>query len=141
MPRLSRKIVKDDTQIGSIELIFNDNQIALAKNRALKTTFFTVLLLLLLYTLSLSFILRHILVKPLTGLGERLQALVDGSFSGRLTPLPQKDLNTIVIAANRMFEEISSQTKTLRENERNYREIYNATSDAIFIHNSDGTLL
>ena len=141
LPRLSRKIVKDDTQIGSIELIFNDNQIALAKNRALKTTFFTVLLLLLLYTLSLSFILRHILVKPLAGLGERLQALVDGSFSGRLTPLPQKDLNTIVIAANRMFEEISSQTKTLRENERNYREIYNATSDAIFIHNLDGTLL
>ncbi len=141
LPLFSRKIVKDGAQLGTLELVFNDDLVTEAKNRAIKTTLITVLLLLLFYVLSLSFILRHILITPLTSLGERLQKLADGSFTGRLDPLPQEDLNTIVLSANKMLEEIASQTRILRENEKNYREIYNATSDAIFIHKTDGTLL
>lgn len=141
LPLFSRTILKDGEQLGSLELVFNDAPVAEAKNRAIKTTVITVLVLLLFYVLSLNFILRHILIAPLNGLGERLQKLADGSFTGRLDPLPQEDLNTIVLSANKMLEEIASQTRILRENEKNYREIYNATSDAIFIHKPDGTLL
>lgn len=141
IPVVSRPVVEGEYHLGTVDMLFNDALIVEAKNRAIRTTLISVACILLLYSLSFSLLLRHILVKPLTGLGERLQKLVDGSFSGRLQPLPQQDLNTIVRAANRMFAEIEQQTKTLRESERNYREIYNATSDAIFIHAEDGSIL
>ncbi len=141
LPIISRQIVRDGDTLGNVQLLFNDALIIQAKNRVVKTTVVAVVLILLLYFLSFSLLLRHILVKPLVSLGERLHGLVDDSFDGRLAPLPQEDLNTIVDAANTMVAEIARQTKTLRDNERNYREIYNATSDAIFIHTLDGTLL
>jgi PAS domain S-box-containing protein len=56
--------------------------------------------------------------------------------------VPQRDLNAIVSAANRMSAEIADKTKVLTENERHYREIYNATSDAILIYDiKDGSIV
>ena len=142
LPLIKRVISRQGLQLGSMELIFNDRPVLDAKKRAIWTTLVSITLILLLYLLSLRLILRRILVGPLTGVGDRLQDIADGSFGAHMDPVPQQDLNIIVAAANTLSKEIAERTRTLRENERNYREIYNATSDAIFIHDAaDGSIV
>ncbi len=142
LPLIKRSISRQDLLLGSMELIFNDRPVLDAKKRAVWTMLVSVFLILLLYMLSLRLILRRILVGPLTGVGDRLQNIAAGSSDAYMDPVPQQDLNTIVTAANKLSEEIAERTRTLRENERNYREIYNATSDAIFIHDAaDGSIV
>ena len=142
LPVISKKISKDGLLLGAVELHFNDSSVVETRKRVIWTTLVTVAIILLLYMISLRLILGHILVHPLTGLGGRLKEIADGSFEGRMDPVLQKDLNAIVIAANRMSEEIAVRTRTLIENERNYREVFNATSDAIFIHDAeDGSIV
>ena len=142
LPLVKRNISRKDLLLGSMELAFNDQPVQEAKTRAIRTMLVSIVLILLLYMLSLRCILRRILVNPLTGVGERLQDIAGGFSGGHMDPVPQQDLNIIVTAANKLSGEIAEQTRTLRENERNYREIYNATSDAIFIHDvSDGSII
>ncbi len=136
LPHVIREIVKKGQVLGTMELVFSDKLVQEAQKRAVRTTLISVFLLFLLYSFSLHLILRRILAKPLNGLGSRLQEIADGSFEGRMDPVPQQDLQTIVSVANTMFEEIASHTRTLEEKERNYREIYNSTGDAIFVHDA-----
>ncbi len=142
LPPITKIISKDTFLLGSMELTFSDRPVLQAKKRAIGTTSAAVLIILLIYIVSLRLILRHILVKPLDAVGSRLKEIAAGSFEGTIAPVPQRDLNTIVTAANRMSDEITAQTRTLIENERNYRQIYNATSDAILIYDiEDGTVV
>jgi PAS domain S-box-containing protein len=136
LPVISKNISKDGLLLGSMELAFSDRPVLQARKRAIWTTSATVLIILLIYIVSLRLILRKTLVTPLATVGTRLKEIADGGFEGSIPPVPQKDLNTIVTTANRMSEEITSRTRTLKENERNYRQIYNATSDAIIIYDA-----
>ncbi len=137
LPVLSRKILKDDLLLGSMELIFDDSPVQEAKKRVIWTTLITIVIILVIYIISLRLILGRILVSPLTGVGSRLLEIAEGDFEGRIEQVPQRDLNTIVTAANRMSEELAARTRKIVESERNYREVFNATSDAIFIHDAD----
>jgi PAS domain S-box-containing protein len=142
IPQVSREIRRDDLHLGTLELSFDDQPLHQARKRVVWTILIAVSIVFVIYTLSLHLILRRILVDPLNRLGSRLQEIADGSFDGSLEQVPQQDLNRIIMAANRMSEEIASRTRILQENERNYREVYNATSDAIFLHDpEDGTIL
>ena len=128
--------------MGSIQLGFDDSQIAVAKKRAILTTMITIFTVILIYVLALRIILNRILITPLNDLNSRLKEIAGGAYDRRLEPVPQKDLNNIVSAANLMSDEIASRTQILVENERNYREVYNSTSDAIFIHDAeDGAIV
>ncbi len=137
IPSISREITRDGTHLATLDISFDDHRLHRARNRVVWTVFCAVLVVLCIYIVSLHFILRRILATPLERLGHRLQEIADGTFEGTLEPVPQRELNTIITAANRMAGEIAARTRTLQENERNYREVYNATSDAIFIHDPE----
>jgi PAS domain S-box-containing protein len=142
LPAISKQIYKDDLLLGSMDLSFNDSSVVETRKRVIWTTLVTVIIIFFLHIIVLRLILRRILVNPLSKIGTRLQEIANGDFDGRLDPVLQKDLNSIVVAANIMSEEISHQTRKLIENERNYREVFNSTSDAIFIHDAeDGSIV
>jgi PAS domain S-box-containing protein len=142
LPIISKQIYKDGLLLGFMELSFNDSSVVETRKRVIWTTLVTVIIIFFLHIICLRLILRRILVKPLSKIGSQLLEIADGDFGGRMEPVLQKDLNSIVVAANMMSEEIALQTRKLRENERNYREVFNATSDAIFIHDAaDGSIV
>ncbi|MCF8056531.1 MAG: PAS domain S-box protein [Desulfocapsa sp.] len=142
LPLITKTISKDGLLLGSMELAFSDHPLRQAKRQVIWTTTTAVLIILIIYIIALRLILRRILVTPLNTIGSRLKEIADSGFEGSLPPVLQKDLNTIVNAANRMSAEIADKTKTLIENERHYRQIYNATNDAILIYDTaDGTVV
>ncbi len=142
LPVIAKQIYKGGLLLGSMELSFNDSFLLETRKRVIWTTLVTVVIIFFLHIIALRLILRRILVKPLSRIGSRLLEIADGDFDGKMDPVPQKDLNSIVVAANMMSEEIALQTRKLIENERNYREVFNATSDAIVIHDAaDGSIV
>ncbi|MEN8198506.1 MAG: PAS domain S-box protein [Thermodesulfobacteriota bacterium] len=142
LPQLTRSISRDDLYLGSLELLFSDASIVEVKRQAIWATVFAVILVTLIYLIVLRLTFKRILVHPLARLNARLQEISEGNYEGRMSPVDQEDLNNIVNAANRMSAEIVDRTRSLAESERNYREIYNATSDAIIIHDAeDGSIV
>ncbi len=137
LPVLQKTVARDGLDLGVVELAFDDAPISAARRRAVWTTLVSVVVLLAIYMLALRLILRRILIAPLSRLGSRLAEISGGSYEGRLDPVPQEDLNEIVLAVNRMAAEIDKRTGILQENERNYRTVYDSGNDAIFIHDAD----
>ncbi len=137
LPAISKSITRNGLLLGRVHLTFDDAPVTVVKKQTIKLTLFTVAVILLIYIVCLRFILKRILVTPLTKMSSHLKEIANGKYEDRMVPLPQEDLNTIVVAANKMSDEIESKTRTQIENERNYREIYNATSDAIFVRDAE----
>jgi len=136
LPVLRRRIRREGLELGTVELVYDDAEIQSIRKHVVRTTAVATAVVILILSLVMRFVLRSIVVTPLTGLIRRLDEMAGGDYAGRLPPVPQADLNAIVTAANRMFGEIAERNRRLAESEQTHREIFNSTGDAIFIHDA-----
>jgi PAS domain S-box-containing protein len=135
-------LVKDNHNLGSVELWFSDKEIRAAQQQTVLITIITIVTLLAVNAISIYFILQFLLVKPLSLLKQKIETLATGSFDGSLPSVPQQDLNPIMIAMNNMANELSKKTNLLVEERQKYKQIFNAPSDAIMLHDaSTGRIL
>ena len=137
LPPIDRGITRDGLELGHLTLLFDDAPYLSARKRAVWTTAVVTLAGIVLIGGVLRLVLRPLVTEPLNGIIQRLDEIARGNYEGRLAPVPQEELNAIVTAANRMSDEIADRSRRLAESEQIHREIFNATSDAIFIHDAE----
>ncbi len=138
--------------IGEVQIFldryFQETQLKRILLRHLSKITLTVILLLAI----LSFVINHYLVRPLETFWQNMQATeqaaleyADADYRESFPPL----LATKVISRgfselqymgeifNKMIKAIRYREHARYESERNYREIFNSTGDAIFIHSAN----
>ncbi|MCX6136314.1 MAG: response regulator [Ignavibacteriales bacterium] len=137
IPREQRNVYGGGLYLGKATIAFDDSQYTQAREEVVRTTVIGIFFMLLVDIFCIRWILRSILIPPLQLLGQRLQQIAGGTYDGTLPPVPQEEINVVVEAANRMANEIAERTRRLVESEKNYREVFNSTGDAIIIQDAD----
>lgn len=92
--------------------------------------------------------IRSLIIVPLMSKGKILGTLGVGSNSENRYPSDEVDLLTAIgdqfsmaIENARLYEKAYSTAEALRISERNYRDIFENASDAIWVHDLDGKIL
>ncbi len=87
--------------------------------------------------------LQKVFTSPLYHLSEVAEEVTrTGNFSIRASRQYDDEVGLLADNFNEMMNNVEKKDRALSESERNYREIYNASSDAIFIHDANtGTIL
>jgi PAS domain S-box-containing protein len=137
IPSMERTLVYNDHNLGKIRLWFDDQQIKEVQKQIIITILVILITTFVAIAVAIRFILQSVLVKPLSLLEKRIEELASGAFEGHLPPVPQSDLNSIMVAVNDMATQLSDKTSQLILSEERYREIFNATGEAIFIHDAE----
>ncbi|HEY6009234.1 MAG TPA: cache domain-containing protein, partial [Geobacteraceae bacterium] len=111
----------------------------------LKQTHKTILTNVMLFTsvLAAAFFLawrigKHAIADRVTLLEQASRQLAKGDLDVRVSGrVAGGELGNLGEAFDAMAGELAARTEALRESERNYREIFNATHDAIFVHDAE----
>jgi PAS domain S-box-containing protein len=121
------------------------------------------IVLLLLITLTISLFISHLISKPILQLRDAAFEIGQGKLDVNLRQTSNDEIGELAYAFNDMVAKLSGirkelyqtnqrlkeqiaerslTTQALQESEQNYREIFNATNEAIFLHDSsNGNIL
>ncbi len=142
LPRMEKSITRNGLTLGRVKLAFNDKEIRDMQRGAVWITVMTIIVVVLVNAFVIRRIMHFVLISPLARLTRRIEDIASGTYHGSMAHVPQDDLNKLIISANRMSEQIEIRTRQLTESEMRYREIYNATSEAILLLDAEtGTIL
>jgi PAS domain S-box-containing protein len=86
--------------------------------------------------------LQRALARPVSALAVAVHEITArGDHRMRAPKVSQDEIGVLADDLNRMLEVLERQAEALRVSEENYRQIFNATSDALFIHDATGRLV
>jgi len=120
--------------LGEVYSTIKAKIIVILISQTVKTFFVSFFILFLIYSLitrHLGKISRYVTDININTKSDQLR--IDRNKLGLHLKKPD-ELDLLVTAINKMQTELQNSLKSLKEGERNYREIFNATSDAVFIH-------
>jgi PAS domain S-box-containing protein len=128
-----------------------DKAEAFAPLARMKVQFFVILVTAVCLIIILSFCLAKSLTRPIVRLTGVAHNIAEDNFAERAEESQADEIGMLAVAFNKMTAKLISARKALEINiktlqaanqqllagEERYREIYNAPSDAIFIHDAD----
>jgi len=130
---------------------------AIKRTKNTKKILAVSVVLLLLITFTISLFISHLLSKPILQLRDAALQIGQGKLDIHLRQTSDDEIGELAYAFNTMVANLSETTeelhqtnqnlkeqiaerslteKALKESEQNYREIFNATNEAIFLHDS-----
>jgi diguanylate cyclase (GGDEF)-like protein/PAS domain S-box-containing protein len=114
-----------------------ESALAHANSQLLRNLIFLSGVLVLAYLFA-SFISERSIVSRITLLGKASQSLANGDYQVKVSDLVVGgELGSLGQTFDNMAQQLALREKALRDSERNYREIFNAVKDAIFLHDAE----
>lgn len=132
--------------IGSVMPISTSGWMALVAERRARinawvtsasSVFAGVALFGLLLSIGLSTWIARRLARPVEQLAQYANGIAHGNYQLSLPHVEQKELHRLVASMQAMGNAIASRERQLEAGERRYRTIFDATNDAIFIHDAE----
>jgi PAS domain S-box-containing protein len=86
--------------------------------------------------LLISFLLTRLITRPIVALADTARSITEGSWSGELTPVGNDEVAELTRSLKNMLIALRQRKAALVESEKRYREIFNATREAIIIYDA-----
>jgi PAS domain S-box-containing protein len=86
--------------------------------------------------LLISFLLTRLITRPIVALAAVTRNIARGSWSGRLEPAGNDEVAGLTRSFNEMFTVLRQREEALVQSEKKYREIFDATREAIIIYDA-----
>jgi len=115
------------------EIDFNEVMIDIVKAR---NRIIIVALILCLLILPVSYLLAGKITYPIIKLNYAVNQVGDGSFETNLKAESNDEIGSLTESFNLMTEKLKQQSKDVKEREEHLQHFYDATKDAIILHNN-----
>ncbi len=86
--------------------------------------------------LLISFLLSRLITRPIVALATTARSITDGSWSGELIPVGNDEVAELTRSFSNMLAVLQQREEALVEGEKRYRQIFNATREAIIIYDA-----
>ena len=132
-----REIRLDGEILGYILMVYD-----LSDLNKRRQTFILIVICVILGSILLSFLLsrgmQRLVSNPVLELSNTMhEVAASGDYSVTIKKAYQDEIGTLVDSFNNLLSQIKERDRALSQNEEQYRSIFNATGDAMFIHDAD----
>lgn len=137
-----REIHLDGDILGYILVVYD-----LSDLNKRRQTFILIVICVIGASIVLSFLLsrgmQRLISNPILQLSKEVHGVAEsGDYTVQIKKGYKDEIGTLVDSFNNLLSQIEERDRALSQNEERYRSIFNATGDAMFIHNADnGTIL
>lgn len=138
---VARTVRYREQEIGRIEAALTTKDLLAAQKTALISTLVVMACVTLAVIVVVRILLRVFLSRPLARLARGLGTIASGSYSHRLAPGRQRDVDAIISDVNAMAAEIYERDNDLRESKRRYQELANLLPETIYETDGAGRFL
>ena len=131
-----REIRLDGDILGYILMVYD-----LSDLNKRRQTFLLIVICVILGSILISFLLsrgmQRLISNPVLELSNTMhQVAASGDYSVTIKKAYQDEIGTLVDSFNNLLSQIKERDRALSQNEEQYRSIFNATGDAMFIHDA-----
>jgi len=103
--------------------------------------FIYISILICLLILPLSYLLSSNITHPIIKLNHAINQLSEGSFDIYIKNTSRDEIGSLTASFNLMAERLTKQSKEVKEREERLQHFYDATKDAIILHNNNVPML
>jgi PAS domain S-box-containing protein len=128
---------RDMPDLGWCLILEQDPQRVFASVRSLRRTAAYGLIVVIAALVLVSFLLARKMAKPLLALAAAADAVAGGDLSVRVPADSRDEIGVLSAAFNNMVERLDRAGEELRRSETNYRSVFDAANDAIFVHDTE----
>ncbi len=141
--RLSRTRIlrKDQREIGSVSLYFNDGSLLSARSNTIRTALVLTLVIIGIMVVCVNLFLHYWLNRPFEQLIMGIRRIASGDYGNPLPSPPQTELAAITHEVNIMARQIATKNEELARSEKKYRSIFDGAQEGIFQSTVNGRFL
>jgi len=114
--------------IGHVELAFSKQEIRASELNSFLTTMLGILLMILTIRIGTSILLQRFLNRPIEDLTRGIDTIANGHNYLGLKPVPQQDINAIILRVNAMGQQIGERLDDLQKASSRYRAFISASN-------------
>ncbi len=137
----TRVLKKNDREIGTVSLYFNDGKLLGARRNTIRTALVLTLVIIGIMVICINLFLHYWLNRPFEQLIMGIRRIASGDYDNPLPAPPQTELAAITHEVNIMARQIATKNEELAKSEKKYRSIFNGAQEGIFQSTVGGRFL